>query len=543
LTEVDLLPLVNELVRSPEILGRLSPEAKKDLMVRMEGMLRDEHGWPKAFIHRDTKRVYRPHTLEESVMVYTDEPRYAAILGGEGSGKSTAGIIKDLNRIRRNMSGLMCSPSLPHFQRSLWKEFQRWCPWDLVIPSHRRMGDLSWMPVKPCDVVFENGSYIHCVGVKNAGSLEGPNLSWMHFDEARHHPDKSAITVTDGRVRIPGPNDEMPQLWFTTTPRMNWLFDYFGPVQCKCNSCGAAHRGEYGIEIQTGVELKCPKCGSENLEIDDPLYALKLDSMVVRLTTDMNEANTMEDFARVRAQTLTDSEAEVLIGGKWAVIEEGQPFLPSVLWWDHCREDLPPLDDREPVVIALDAATGREVGDSDCFAICGITRHPSRPDDSVAVRFTKTWQVRAGEKLDYQGTEDNPGPERFLLRLCGFDLDADKRIVPSDKPSYNVIRVVYDPRELHDMSQRLMREGVASFREFGQMSQREEADRQLLTLITQKRLSHNGDRELRQHIQYADRKLDSTGKKLRIVKRTKNARIDLAVVVSMGSFECLRMNL
>jgi len=183
------------------------------------------------------------------------------------------------------------------------------------------------------------------------------------------------------------------------------------------------------------------------------------------------------------------------------------------------------------------------MGDSDCFAISGISRHPSRPDDAVAVRFSKTWQVHSGEKLDYQGTRNDPGPERFLLRLCGFDMDNEGRIVSTNAPAYNVIRVVFDPRELHDMAQRLMRAGVASFREFGQMSQREEADRQLLDLIVQRRLAHNGDQQLRRHIQQADRKLDSTGKKLRMVKRTKSSRIDLAVTVGMGAFECLKLNL
>jgi hypothetical protein len=162
------------------------------------------------------------------------------------------------------------------------------------------MADVSWTPTRPFDVVFDNNSYIHMVGVKNAGSLEGPNLNWVHFDEARHYPDKSAITVLEGRIRIPGPNGEPPQMWYTTTPRMNWLFDYFGPIQCRCNNCSMEFKGEDGIEIQAGEELKCTNCGSEDIEVQDDNYAFKLDSTVVRLSTKMNEPNLMANFAKVR---------------------------------------------------------------------------------------------------------------------------------------------------------------------------------------------------------------------------------------------------
>jgi hypothetical protein len=539
------IDIISKLIANPSLLGNLDLAAKRDLLGLMQPMVHDAKGWPKAFVNRDTNRVYTPHSTEEHNFVYNDYPRRGLLRGGEGSGKSTAGIIKALNRTRRSMVGLMCSPNLPHFQRSLWKEFQRWCPWDCVIPAHRRMGDLSWSPVRPFDIVFDNNSYIHMVGVKNAGSLEGPNLNWVHFDEARHYPDKSAITVLEGRIRIPGPNSEPPQMWYTTTPRMNWLFDYFGPVQCRCKTCSMEFKGEDGIEIQAGEPLKCTNCGSLDIDIQDDNYSFKLDSTVVRLSTKMNEPNLMKDFARVRGDPLTDSEKDVLLEGLWGQIEEGQPFLPSILWWDRCKEDLPPLDlRRDQIVIALDAATGGDYSTSDCFAIVGVSRHPDplRADDSVAVRFLHTWQVRAGQRIDFRGTRDNPGPERFLLHCCGYDLSDTGIIIPIEG-GYNVLQVVFDPTELHDMSTRLTRANVVGFKAFGQTAMRYEADRQLLNLITQRRLAHDGNGELRMHLMNADRKLDPGGKRLRIAKRSRSMRIDLAVALSMGAHEVLRLNL
>ena len=82
----DLLPMVGQLARHPELIKRLPADAQNALIARMQSLLTDKKGWPKAFIHRESKRVYKPHTVEESVLVYTDTPRYGAILGGEGSG-------------------------------------------------------------------------------------------------------------------------------------------------------------------------------------------------------------------------------------------------------------------------------------------------------------------------------------------------------------------------------------------------------------------------------------------------------------------------
>jgi phage terminase large subunit-like protein len=106
-----------------------------------------------------------------------------------------------------------------------------------------------------------------------------------------------------------------------------------------------------------------------------------------------------------------------------------------------------------------------------------------------------------------------------------------------------VLAVVYDPTELHDMATRLYRHGVAWFKEFSQGKQREESDRQLLELIKDRRLAHDGNEDLREHVRNADRKTDESGHKMRIVKRTDNQKIDLCVALSMASYEAMRLNL
>jgi len=455
--------------------------------------------WPPEYINCETGKSYEPHHEQEAIAVFSDGPRYVLLKGGEGGGKSVAGIVKTLNRLRRGMNGVMVSKDFEHFKRSLWPEFRRWCPWEFVVPSQQYRQAVTWEPSRTFSLVFQNEvggeSVLICGGAKESeiGSWEGPNVNFVHMDEMRHHRKPAALKTFDGRARIVGPHGEPPQIWITTTPRKNWLFDYFGPMQDG-----------------------------------DVRAAFKRESLVVTLFTRDNEQNLEPGFVSKRAQTLTEAEARVLLDAAWEDIDAGQRFLPHMAWWDACRQNIPPLGSQAPLVVALDAAAGRTDQESDCFGLIAISRNPNRPKDSVAVRYVQAWRAKAGHKIDYQGTELSPGPEAVLRWLC-----ANK----------NVSIVVYDPWQLHDLTNRLRKEGLAWFKEFPQGQRRIEADTDLLKLIQERRLAHDGNDELRQHIDNADRKLDTENKKLRIVKREDALPIDLAVCLSMGASEALRLNL
>jgi len=503
-------------------------------VLRAELIKRVGPPWPDEYINRDTGKVYTPHNDLERKLVYSDSPRHQLLKGGEGSGKSVAGIIKGLNRIARRCNGIMISPDMPHFRVSLWKEFRRWCPWDQVVDKHRGRAKEEWEPFAPFTMVFKNGATLECRGIDRPGSCEGPNVNFVFFDEARHKTDAGALKVLDGRVRIPGPNGEPPQMFLTTTPRKNWLHDFYGPLECQCMDCGYAEP----IAIQEGDPLVCTECKSNNIVVTDEREAFKHNSLVVTLSTKENEGNVEQGFAATRSQTLTETEARVLIDAEWEDIDEGQPFLPHISYWDDCQEDLPPLGKREPVIFALDAATGRASGESDCFAIVGITMHPTR-SSAVAVRYVKTWQAKTGGNIDFIGTEHNPGPERELLRLCGWRIEGEEYIRPQrGKKPYNVKCVTYDPNELHDLGMRFSRKRIVWMHEFGQLNARIKSDTDLLRIIGEKRIAHDGDKTLRQHIYNADKKLVE-GKKLRIVKRSDRLKIDAAISTSMGTSQCL----
>ena len=435
-----------------------------------------------AYWNRETGRRYEPHHACERRFVEADAPRYVLAKGGEGGGKSVAGIVKALERLRRGCHGIMVSPDLPHFKRSLWPEFKRWCPWDEVQPDQRYRGSFDWEPREPFTLAFRNGATLLCGGIESPGSWEGPNVNFWHFDEARRHRSAGALKVLDGRARIPGPNGEPPQGWITTTPRKHWLYEYFGPVQ-----------GE-----------------------DDPFRDFKASSLVIDLLTSDNAANLAEGYVEQRRQSLTEAEARVLLEAAWEDIDDVDRFLPSLTWWDACQEEIAPLTSREALVLAADAGVS-----SDCFALVGVTRHPARRQD-VAVRYVRKWEPRGGQKLDFDEIEAE------IRRVCG---------------AFYVVQLTYDPYQLHQMGTRLLNEGVVWASEFPQGQARLVADRGLLDLITHRRLAHDGNRDLREHLDNADRKVEGEDRKVRLVKRATSLKIDLAVALSMAAQRCLDLNL
>lgn len=441
-------------------------------------------GWPSAYVNRDSGRAYTPHHDGERRFVQEDGPwRYGLVKGGEGGGKSVAGIAKNLDRLKRGMNGIMVGTDLEHFKKSLWPEFRRWCPWDQVVASQRRRANVAWEPQHSFTLAFTNGAVLLCGGIDDPASWEGPNVSFAHLDEARRKKNADALKVLDGRARIAGPQGEPPQLYLTTTPRKHWLYDYFGPI----------------------VEGK-----------EDARLSFKQSAFVIDLLTRDNAHNLAEGYVENRAKTLTAAEARVLLEAAWEDIDDADRFLASMIWWDACQEELPPLGAREPLVLCADAGVS-----SDLFALVGVSRHPQRRQD-VAARLVRTWTPPKGGKLDFDAIEQD------IRDLC---------------KAFNVMLLCYDSYQLHQMMTRLHNDGVVWTKEFGQGSPRLTADKQLLDLIMSKRLAHDGNPDLRSAIDNADRKIDGEDRKIRIVKRADDLKIDPAVALSMAAAECLALNL
>ena len=84
------------------------------------------------------------------------------------------------------------------------------------------------------------------------------------------------------------------------------------------------------------------------------------------------------------------------------------------------------------------------------------------------------------------------------------------------------------------MATRLKKRGIANFREFNQSKDRLVADKQLQDLIMSRRIAHDGNPMLRQHIDNANIKKGGVDG-VRIVKRSPSLKVDAAVALSMAA--------
>lgn len=461
----------------------------------------DTPTWPSQYTNSETGRVYTPHTDDEHDWVYSDIPRYCLIKGGEGSGKSVAGIIKTLERLRRGMNGVMVSSNLPHFKKSTWAEFKRWCPWDLVPISQRHRQSKEWQPHEATFSmlianIYGGLSELICGGIDKPILFEGPNLHFAYVDEMRGMNDPEVVRVLTGRTRLIGPKGEPPQLFVTSTPaRPHFMYDYFGPIKEK-----------------------------------DPYLEFKQMSKVITLRTldNVSAGNLDEDFVKSRGAALNEKEKGVRLEGEWGDGKNDSKFLDNMLLWDSLEERLPPIAARgkgnwaDALILGVDGAVSR-----DTFSLVGVTRHP-QDRQRLASRFCKVWIAPENGKIDFMGTEANPGPELYIRQLC---------------KQYNVVEIVYDIYQLHDMMSRLIRDGVAWCSAMSQMNTRTIADQGLYDYILQKKIAHNGDPYLREHLDNAGSKIDEDSKKRRLVKIISTYKIDAAVALSMACHECMRLNI
>lgn len=195
------------------------------------------------------------------------------------------------------------------------------------------------------------------------------------------------------------------------------------------------------------------------------------------------------------------------VEGDWVDLGAIDRFLPSMQLWDACQATLPPLGPHEPCVLAVDAGES-----NDTFATIMVARH----GEGLAVRYVRAYTPRPGVPLDFD------------------QIERDLRDLVS---RYAIRELAYDPFLLGQTIRRLTTgadRARVTCEPFNQGAARLEADKALLDLITQRRLVHSGDADLRAHIANADRKLDADGRRLRIVKRVYKDKIDLAVALSMA---------
>lgn len=193
---------------------------------------------------------------------------------------------------------------------------------------------------------------------------------------------------------------------------------------------------------------------------------------------------------------------------------EVDSFLSNIQLWDACRDDtLPPLGPHEPCVLAMDGSES-----DDTFPLVLISRHPADPV-RFAVRYCHIFTPVPGVVLD--DTEI----EAEIRDLCR---------------RFAIVEIAFDRALIGQLMRRLTTQTVngpppipVSAEKFNQGGDRLVADKFLYDLILQRRIAHNGQEDLRQHVANANKKKDASGR-IRIVKRTHRLKIDACVATAMG---------
>ncbi len=271
------LGLEDKIVREGRVIqARVMNEARKPTAPEQHNLLQMAIARVKAkqmlakliaepMVNRDTHHIYKPHTEFEAMYVYSDTPRYLYVKGGEGSGKSTFGTIKTIHKARRGMSGIVGSSDFEHLKKSLWAEFRRWVNPDWLVEKDRYRLSPVWEPAKQFELhfntIYGNIATLYCGGFDDPTGWEGPNVNFAHFDEPRRHKEPDMLKVLDGRVRIPGPQMEPPQIYLTGTPAKHWLWEYFGNIECKCLNCETEFSDTGALDKDTFKRGVCPVCG------------------------------------------------------------------------------------------------------------------------------------------------------------------------------------------------------------------------------------------------------------------------------------------
>jgi phage terminase large subunit-like protein len=355
---------------------------------------------------------------------WRDGARFRLFVGGVGSGKTRAGCVEILRQPAKSV-GMVVAPTYPMLRDATMRTFIELAQRGKVLQAFHK-AEMQATLIDGKRVLFRSAD--------DPDRLRGPNLGWFYLDEAALM-DADVWPIMIGRLReLPG------RAWATSTPRgFNWMHEVF---------------------VNGGV-----------------------DYTVVRSAT---RDNTFlpDGFLRSLEQSYDTAWVAQELEGEFLDLGSIDHFLPSIVLWDACKADLPPLDGHTPCVLALDGAES-----NDTFASVIVSSWA----DGVAVRYVRPYVPKPGQPLDFDAIEAD------IRALCR---------------RYAVQQIAYDPFLLGQLIRRLTTGDSpipVACEPFPQGAQRLESDKGLYDLITSRRLAHDGDAELRAHIANANRKIDTKG--------------------------------
>ena len=166
----------------------------------------------------DTDATFRANPAQ--TVFVDDRNAETAYVGGVGSGKTAAGVIRAKRHIEdwnAGAKGAIVSPTVPMLRNVIVPELRKWNLLDVPQAEYVRSENR---------VEYENGSTLILESANNDRKIErlrGLNLAWAWMDEAAYQPQKVYNVLSD-RLRV----GTYRNLFATTTPRgFNWVYDVF----------------------------------------------------------------------------------------------------------------------------------------------------------------------------------------------------------------------------------------------------------------------------------------------------------------------------
>lgn len=230
-------------------------------------------------------------------------------------------------------------------------------------------------------------------------------------------------------------------------------------------------------------------------------------------------------------------------------VSRQQTFIHPAQWAACVDAPVRPLPPDWPTVVAVDGSIN-----SDCTACVGVAREPyvddkgrMKPkDDEVRITFARVWVPPRNGVIDLDAVE------MYLRAINGhpetipeFDADgAPKRALYTAFTKMNITEIAYDQFQLHQMMTNLNTDMIVWCKVFGQASPREIADKQLYDLIMRRKIHHNNEFDpefMGNAAAYEIPEANKNQNRLRIVKKSPDAKIDPVVCLSMACYECLRL--
>lgn len=140
-----------------------------------------------------------------------DPAKITAFIGGIGSGKTFAGVLKLLQRPAGSM-GVVVAPTYPMLRDATIRSFREMC--GPLITRFKESPDLS--------ATLRNGTQIMFRSGDDPDRLRGPNLNWFWLDEGAYC-EEAVFDVLLGRIRV-----DPTSAWVTSSPnKKNWLYRTF----------------------------------------------------------------------------------------------------------------------------------------------------------------------------------------------------------------------------------------------------------------------------------------------------------------------------